>query len=192
MRRVPVFATLIVLIAVGIMIRLGFWQIDRMHEKEGLLARYAAESANPQPVAFPAANPRSAEAVLYRQSRVNCQSVTAMQSIAGRNDRGQLGYVHVALCGIGTGNSAHVQIGWSASPNPPKWASGDAVGTLAPFGEGFAKLVAQPPLAGLEASAKPDPNDLPNNHWSYAIQWFLFALTALVIYGIALRKRLRG
>ena len=52
------------------------------------------------------------------------------------------------------------------------------------------KVVADPPLAGLAAIAAPDPNDLPNNHWSYAIQWFLFALVALVIYGIALRKRL--
>jgi surfeit locus 1 family protein len=190
-RRIPVFATLIVLIAVGIMIRLGFWQLDRMHEKDALLARYAAESANPQPVAFPAADPRAAEAVLYRRSRVACQSVIAMQSIAGRNDRGQLGYVHVALCGIGAGNTAHVQTGWSASPNPPRWGGGDATGTIAPFGEGFAKLVADPPLAGLAASARPDPNDLPNNHWSYAIQWFLFALTALVIYAIALRKRLK-
>ncbi|HNJ47416.1 MAG TPA: SURF1 family protein, partial [Novosphingobium sp.] len=32
--------------------------------------------------------------------------------------------------------------------------------------------------------------DIPNNHLSYAVQWFLFAATALVIYGLALRKRL--
>ena len=34
--------TIVVLIAVGIMVRLGFWQIDRMHQKEALLVRYAA------------------------------------------------------------------------------------------------------------------------------------------------------
>ena len=32
---------------------------------------------------------------------------------------------------------------------------------------------------------------MPNNHLAYAVQWFLFALTALVIYAIALRKRLK-
>jgi len=53
------------------------------------------------------------------------------------------------------------------------------------------RLVADPPMAGLEASARPDPSELPNNHLSYAGQWFLFALVALVIYGLALRKRLK-
>jgi surfeit locus 1 family protein len=45
-------------------------------------------------------------------------------------------------------------------------------------------------FAKLQPNARPDPNDIPNNHLSYAVQWFLFALTALVIYGLALRKRL--
>ncbi len=39
--------------------------------------------------------------------------------------------------------------------------------------------------------APPDPNDLPNNHLAYAGQWFFFALTALVIYWLALRRRWR-
>ena len=45
------------------------------------------------------------------------------------------------------------------------------------------------PLAGLEPLAAPDPRDLPNNHLAYAGQWFFFALTALVIYILALRRR---
>ena len=52
------------------------------------------------------------------------------------------------------------------------------------------RIIANPPLAGLSANAVPDPSDLPNNHLAYAVQWFLFALTALVIYFLALRKRL--
>jgi cytochrome oxidase assembly protein ShyY1 len=61
------------------------------------------------------------------------------------------------------------------------------VGTIAPG----PRLVADPPLAGLEANERPDPSEIPNNHLSYAVQWFLFALTALVIYAVALRRRLR-
>ena len=53
------------------------------------------------------------------------------------------------------------------------------------------EVVADPPLAGLEASATPDPHDLPNNHLAYAGQWFFFAVTALVIYWLALRRRWR-
>jgi surfeit locus 1 family protein len=50
-------------------------------------------------------------------------------------------------------------------------------------------VVADPPLGGLVANAQPDPRSLPNNHLSYAVQWFLFAITALVIYGLALWRR---
>ena len=61
------------------------------------------------------------------------------------------------------------------------------LGILAPGG----KIVADPPLAELGPLAKPDPADLPNNHLAYAGQWFFFALTALVIYILALRRRRR-
>ena len=53
-------------------------------------------------------------------------------------------------------------------------------------------FVAAPPQAGLAQLALPDPRDLPNNHLSYAVQWFLFATTALVIYVLALRKKWRA
>ena len=39
------------------------------------------------------------------------------------------------------------------------------------------------------ASAPPSPDTIPNNHLSYAIQWFLFAGIALIIYTLALRQR---
>ncbi len=32
---------------------------------------------------------------------------------------------------------------------------------------------------------------MPNNHLSYAVQWFSFAATALIIYALALRRRRR-
>ena len=41
-----------------------------------------------------------------------------------------------------------------------------------------------------EPSAPPSLSSIPNNHRSYALQWFAFALIALVIYGLAVRKRL--
>ena len=52
------------------------------------------------------------------------------------------------------------------------------------------KVVASEPIAGLQPLARPDPRDLPNNHLAYAGQWFFFALTALVIYFLAIRKNL--
>jgi cytochrome oxidase assembly protein ShyY1 len=38
----------------------------------------------------------------------------------------------------------------------------------------------------------PSPDSIPNNHLSYAIQWFLFAAAAALIYVLALRLRQRG
>ena len=41
MKRIPILPTLIVLIAVGIMVRLGFWQMDRLqaHGLRGVFCR---------------------------------------------------------------------------------------------------------------------------------------------------------
>jgi surfeit locus 1 family protein len=46
-------------------------------------------------------------------------------------------------------------------------------------------------VAGLQAVALPSPEDIPNNHLLYAIQWFFFAAAAGIIYALALRRRLR-
>ena len=94
---------------------------------------------------------------------------------------------HTAICTRSDGGAALVVLGWSRSPAEAVWNSGTLSGIVAPG----PRLVADPPVAGLGANARPDPTDLPNNHLSYAAQWFLFAATALVIYGLALRKRMR-
>jgi surfeit locus 1 family protein len=43
----------------------------------------------------------------------------------------------------------------------------------------------------LVASAPPSPATIPNNHLNYAVQWFLFAGIAALIYFLALRQRWR-
>lgn len=187
MKRLPVFATLVVVIAVAIMIRLGFWQLARMHEKEALLARYAAAQQSQAEVPFPA-TPAEVDAALYHRSRVDCVKVMAPTSIAGRNLRGESGLAQLVQCRNPQGSSYPVVLGWSRDPAPSGWQGGEVTGWVGPG----PKLVADPPLAGLEANARPDPNDIANNHLSYAVQWFLFALTASVIYAVAVRKRMLG
>jgi cytochrome oxidase assembly protein ShyY1 len=51
------------------------------------------------------------------------------------------------------------------------------------------RLVAATAPAGLEASAPPAIDEIPNNHRAYAVQWFAFAGIALLIYGLALKQR---
>jgi len=191
-RRLPLLPTIVVLIAVGIMIRLGFWQIDRMHQKAELLVRYEAAEHSSADVP-PSQLGGDRDAILYRHTAFACDHVSTRSAIAGLSATGASGIAHTAQCQAAADSTAlpvTVTLGWSTNPAPPAWDGGQVAGIVAPMGKAGVRVVADPPLAGLEANARPDPKDLSNNHWSYAIQWFLFALTALVIYGLALRKRL--
>lgn len=181
--RVPIVATLVVAAAIATMVWLGLWQLDRMAQKEALLARHAEALANPLDLAGLPADP---VASLYRRVPFTCTSVEGWDAIAGRNANDASGYVHIARC-----PEAEVVIGWSRDPAQPQWQGGAVSGMIAPGGEAGWRLVADPPLAGLQANAVPDPATIPNNHFAYAVQWFLFAAVALVIYILALRRRAR-
>ncbi|GGB60197.1 SURF1-like protein [Blastomonas aquatica] len=191
MKRLPLGPTLIVGIAIGVMIALGVWQIQRMAWKDALLAEYASATERPS-VAWPSVPDRAA-LPLYRKSSVNCLTVTDWRSSSGRNARGQAGWVHIAACSTGAeGPGAQVVAGWSLRPDDPIWAGGQVSGVIAPDSVHLIRLVAAPPVAGLEAVQPPSPGDIPNNHWAYAIQWFLFAGIAAVIYGLAVARRTRS
>jgi surfeit locus 1 family protein len=182
-RRFPVIATLVVLAAVAVMLRLGFWQLERRHEKAALLARYAAAEAAAQEIAWPSGD---AEASLYRRARLICARVTGRSAMAGHNARGETGWAQTATCKTPGGDSVLVVLGWSArTSDGTAWNGGEVRGTIAPG----PRLVADPPLAGLAANETPDASAIPNNHLSYAVQWFLFAAVALAIYAAALLKR---
>ena len=185
-RRIPVIATLLVLAAVGVMLRLGFWQLERKAEKEALLARHAAAGGMADAAQWPR-GAASADAVLYRRAQVDCRDVTGFTSVAGESAQGESGIAHTATCRLADGGMARIVLGWARDPKPRDWRGGIVTGTIAPG----PRLVADPPLAGLAANARPDPRELANNHLSYAVQWFLFAGVALVIYALALRKRWR-
>lgn len=189
MRRIPIVPTLIVLAAVAIMVRLGFWQLDRLAQKEAMLARYAAAERSGADVLWPR-DGGALDAALFHHATLSCGATGQDEPISGRSAKGEAGWAHIVPCTLADGAIAHVVLGWSPDPAPRNWSGGAVSGTIAPAGKGDARLIADPPLAGLAANARPDPNDIPNNHLSYAVQWFLFAATALVIYALALRKRL--
>jgi surfeit locus 1 family protein len=100
---------------------------------------------------------------------------------------GAKGVAQIARCAIDGGGEAEVALGWSQPTAQVRWAGGPVSGVIG--SRGVLQAAQQPP--GLKPLAPPDPNDLPNNHLMYAGQWFFFALTALVIYVLALRKRWR-
>jgi surfeit locus 1 family protein len=186
-------STLVVAAAVALMVSLGFWQLHRKQWKEAEIARYEAAQTSGAEVPWPR-TPAEYDRALYHPSRVDCTEVTGFGAIAGRSETGQPGWSHIAHCRLHSGGTAEVALGWSAEPADPHWRGGEVTGWIASARRGV-RLVASPPQAGLAPLARPDPGAMsgttPMGHLSYAVQWFLFATAALVIYVLALRKKWR-
>ena len=206
MRRIPVLPTLVVLIALLTMIGLGLWQIRRAEWKEGLLARYQAAGGAPALDGLPVGAP--IDAVAFRHTAIDCTVATKALQLGGMNKAGQTGFRNIVGCSLADGRRLAADLGWGAiDARPAMPAIGErlhASGPLIPD-DVLARrvfptdpshlpllIVMETPVAGLQPSVPPSIADIPNNHRGYAVQWFIFALTAAVIYAIALRRRMRG
>lgn len=205
MKRIPVVATALVLLAAAAMAGLGVWQLQRRAEKAGLLAVYA-RNQRLAPIAFPRIPVD--DSLLFRRATFLCLEVTSWAHEGGRNARGGVGWRHIARCRTGAeGPGVTVQAGMSQSPaDRPVWQGGPVSGYITNAPDHMPvvarlvarplprtlMLVADPPLAGLAANPAADLSSVPNNHLAYAVQWFVFAGLALGIYALALSARLRG
>jgi cytochrome oxidase assembly protein ShyY1 len=189
--KLPIIPTILVALAVATMIGLGIWQLERRNQKEALLASYAA-AANKPPIGWPSIPPKE-PLPLFRSATANCLSVAGFRTAAGQSLRGEPGYLIIADCRTGAeGPGVAIELGWSKDPNAGRAFRGGLVsGVIAPDRISRMRLVAATAGPGLVPSAPPSPDIIPNNHFSYAIQWFLFALIAVVIYALALRGRWR-
>jgi len=205
-RRLPILSTLIVAIAIAVMIGLGVWQLQRSGEKEAMLAILRANPAKPS-TRFPEVGPVPSD-LLFRQSSAHCLRVVGWRDEAGRAADGSMGFRYIAECATGAeGPGVLVNLGVGTKPAlKPEWTGGQVEGWIAEEPDHRSllsrlvekstplrpMLIARTPAAGLKAAAPPKVDDVPNNHVAYAVQWFLFAGIAGVIYGLAVRKRLAG
>lgn len=204
-RRWPIIPTILVLAAVATMVALGVWQLQRKDEKEALIALHERNMAMSSPVAYPQLPPVP-DAMLYRKSSVTCLEPVRWIQRSGTDRKGQSGIRMIADCRTGAeGPGVLVDVGTAEDFVPPKWNGGTVAGTIVQGPEqatlierltgaavpARAMLVADVPAEGLRASAVPSASDAPNNHLAYAGQWFLFAAAALIIYILAVRRRLR-
>lgn len=189
-RRLPVLPTILVLAAVAVMIGLGVWQVQRAQWKEGILARYANAHRQPE-MAWPAMAASEDALPLFRRATGHCLHPTGTKAVAGRNRRGESGYVFLTDCVTGAeGPGMRVELGWSRDPKAAfRWSGGEVEGIIAPDKEMRMRLVAESAPAGLLPSARPSLDSISNNHRFYAVQWFAFAAIALVIYALALRSK---
>lgn len=204
-RRLPVLATMLVLAAVATMTALGFWQVDRARERDGERASLTERLAMPT-IVFPYGDPTNGSLV-YRTVTAECLAVVGWQTVAGKGADGQTGWAHVAQCKGPRRTRFKVNVGVGPRPDAEvEWEGGRIFGVAVPEPDTrgiWTKIlrtpddrplmvVARAPAADLVAPRPPSPLDEDNTSWGYAAQWFFFAATALVIYGIALRKRWRG
>ena len=190
--RFPLIPTILVAAAVATMIALGVWQLRRAVEKDALLERFRA-AQNLPPIGFPTGPIHQDSLPLFRPATGLCLQPVAKRSTAGRNRAGEPGYSQIVDCRTGAeGPGMSVELGWSRNPNVKvEWPGGLVSGIIAPDSRMRMRLVASSSPSGLAPAAPPSIEQIPNNHRSYAIQWFLFALTAAVIYGLALRGKLK-
>ncbi len=194
-RRVPVIATVIVAVAVLIMIRLGVWQIHRAHENADLAAQYSAAAKLP-PIVFPTA-PMKGPQPLFRWATGFCERIVGQREAGGRNRKGDVGWAHIVDCSTGAeGPGMSVEVGWSKDPNAKvNWRGGPVTGVIVPDRDHGIRLVAATAPPGLEPVELPSADSAvpvtPSRNRFYALQWFSFAALALIIYALALRRRLK-
>jgi len=196
-RRLPVLPTIVVLGAVAVLIALGVWQLRRATWKQGLLVRYAAAEKAP-PIAFPTEPLRDDQLPLFRHATGVCLRVVGRRAIGGENQAGEPGYVQIVDCATGAeGPGMSVEVGWSKDPNAKvNWAGGPVSGIIVPDRHSRMRLVAAGAPPGLEPSKTPDVSTAspvtPAGHRGYAATWFALAVIALVIYALAVRKKLKA
>jgi cytochrome oxidase assembly protein ShyY1 len=189
-RKLPLIPTIVVAAAVAVMLGLGIWQLQRAGEKQKLLQRYAEAEKLP-PIAFPTLPLTDEQLPLFRHATGVCLRPVGRRTVPGEGSSGEPGYVHIVDCSTGAeGPGMSVAVGWSKDPKAKiDWAGGPVSGIIAPDNVTRLRLVAASAPPGLETVEPPSLTSIANNHRSYAIQWFLFAGIAALIYGLALRLR---
>jgi len=199
--RWPLVPTLLTAIAVPTMVGLGLWQLERARWKEGLIARLAANASAPELRLGEAPIPADAgfrRVILW----LDCPSAPPTPSSA-RLPSGQAGYGWRLSCRAGNGGFVTVSLGASAGPLDSararalgQAASGRSIwrGVLVerPGGAPGWLLVSADTLAALEPVQPPTLASIPNNHRSYAVQWFAFAATLAIIFALWLQSWRRG
>ncbi len=192
MRKLPLIPTLMVLVMVPVMIGLGLWQVHRANWKADMLTDLEATRDAP-PIRITGHVPDGAN---FRRAfaTLRCLPSTPVSTRAGQSSAGQIGYSYFIVCDSGRDvDVIELNAGWSPRPGATLDLpiSGEVTGRLFKNDRGRAAyvLVADKAIPPLEPSASPTIGTIPNNHMGYAVQWFAFAATLLVIYGLFVFRR---
>ena len=203
--RAPILPTIIVATAVATMIGLGLWQLGRARERDLLHERLLERLALPI-VEYPY-RASSDDDFLFRRVSARCERVTGWRARGGESTQGKTGWRRIAVCRSPLDTAFLIDLGIAAEPGGvADWRGGEVRGRAVrepdargPFERMFGQerprrlmIVSEQAAPGLAPSKQPNPREESNSSWSYMVQWFLFAATAVVIYALALRSRWRA
>ncbi len=205
MQRRDVVAVVSAVLVAAVCVRLGIWQLDRLAQRRARNAALAARLALP-PLTVTSSTPADSA----RERRVVAHGVydfAAERTWVGRSFQGTPGVALITPLRLADGAAVLVDRGWAPSPDAfhvdhtlygePDTATVTGIALIPPRGggdvsvAGFLPFVIQletrDPLAGLPRRW-PLPALDNGPHLSYAIQWFSFAVIALVGTAVLIRR----
>jgi len=209
------FPLVLGVVGVAVLTSLGFWQLRRMEEKRLYLATIEARIHNaPIPLPdLPTAELHKFQAVMVvgaftgdylevlagqRGSSPGVQIVEAFALPSGRRvlvERGFLADADRATPRTTTKTTVEGHLHWpqetdafTPPPDPQTglWFARDVPAMAAKLGTEPTLIVVSAPTGDGIAPTPVDTSDIPNNHWGYAIQWFLLAATWAGMTGLLL------
>lgn len=191
-RRLPIVPTILVLAVVAACIAAGVWNLQRAKFHESEIRGFEVATRQP-PITFPLAPTPDEQLPFYRSATGNCLRAIGRRTAVGENQSGEPGFAIIFDCATGAeGPGMSVQVGWSKNPNATTpWKGGVVSGVIVRDSATRMRLVAASPAPGLEPNGpvRPAISVPPEQNRGYAVQFFSFAAIALVIYGLAVRRR---
>jgi len=201
-RRTPIIPTLVVMAMFATLVGLGVWQLQRREWKQDLIRQLEAAPKLPllEPGDFLTAM-TGAQSIQFRRAEMPCSPGTVLpyDLRGGSSAAGDSGYLVLISCRPNRKAPDIVAVaGWSQRPDAVRVPL--VVDTVfkglvidRPYGDAPDRprfmLIPDTAVPPLQVSQMPDPAGLPDNHLSYAGQWFGLAAALLGIYAVWLRRR---
>lgn len=200
--RFPLLPTLLTLVMLVVLVSLGVWQLERRTWKHALIVRLRAAQTQPllEPVDFMRAM-RNEASIQYRRAELPCSpgNVLPYDLKGGSSAGGVSGYLVLVSCRPNRKPPDIVVVaGWTQRPDAaaiPVQVDTVFKGVIIerPYGRVKTRpqfmLIPDSAVPPLQVSRMPTPDELPDNHLSYAGQWFGLAAVLATIYGLWLRRR---
>ena len=207
MRRQDITLGVVAILVATVCVLLGRWQLNRLTQRRARNSVLATRLALP-----PLTVRRDIGADSARQRRVVAHGVydfSAERAWPGRSFQGTPGVALITPLRLADGSVVLVDRGWVPSPDAfhvdhalyrePDTATVTGIALIPPRGRGDVDVAGFLPFVIQLETPEPPPNrGLPSRwpppafddgpHLSYAIQWFSFALIALVGTAVLIRK----